>query len=546
MVTGILAILKAGGAYVPLDPAYPHERLAFMLEDTGAQVLLTQHPLRARFTGYAGRTVCMDSDWPLIAQENQENLQHKAVADDLAYVMYTSGSTGTPKGVAVPHRAVVRLVCGARYVRLGADRVHLLLAPVSFDASTFELWGALLHGAKCIIFPEDVPAIDRLGAVIQQQGITTLWLTASLFNMIVDEAPQILSGVQQLLAGGEALSVSHVHRALQQLPETELINAYGPTESTTFACCYPIPRVLDERLASVPVGRPIENTTVYILDQNMNPVPVGVPGELYIGGDGLARGYLNQAELTAEKFIENPFSGNTQSRLYKTGDRVRYLPDGNIEFLGRTDHQIKIRGFRVEPGEIENILGHHDAVRKAVVTVREDGAGGKRLTAYVVTQSGYQPDNVQLRNFLKSRVPHYMLPDMFTFLEAFPLTPNGKIDRNALPHPVEPASLPEATFTTPRSSTEQRVAEIWQRLLKLEKVGIHDNFFSLGGHSLLAIQVLNRLEGHFDLEVPLEVIFELPSVAELAAYLDAAMWAGHSDVPPIPNPGGGKRESGEI
>lgn len=543
LVTGILGILKAGGAYVPLDSAYPRERLAFMLRDTNVQVLLTEQSLLSRFTDCTGQTVCLDRDWPLIAQEEQDNPPHQTVADNLAYVMYTSGSTGTPKGVMVPHRAVLRLVCGADYVRLDANRVHLLLAPLSFDASTFELWGALLHGARCIIFAQDVPAIERLGSVIQRQRVTTLWLTASLFNMIIDEAPQILSGVQQLLTGGEALSVSHVRRALESLPGTAFVNGYGPTESTTFACCYPIPRVLDERLASVPIGRPIANTKVYVLDRNRNPVPVGVRGELYIGGEGLARGYLNQVELTAEKFIENPFSEDRQSRLYKTGDEVRYLPDGNIEFLGRTDHQIKIRGFRVEPGEIESALEGHFTVRKSLVAVGEDRSGEKRLLAYVVGENGRKPDAVQLGDYLKERVPNYMLPAHYLFLEALPLSPNGKIDRDTLPQPDE--SLAEATFIAPRNSTEQCIAEIWCTLLKLERVGVHDNFFGLGGHSLLAVQLLNRLEAGFDIKVPLDVIFDFPSVAELAAYLDAALWADF-DVSSMPGPGSGLRESGEL
>jgi amino acid adenylation domain-containing protein len=545
-VTGILGILKAGGAYVPLDSTYPRERLAFMLRDTDVQVLLTEQSLLPGFTDYMGQTVCLDRDLPLMEQEQEDNPPHQTVADNLAYVMYTSGSTGTPKGVMVPHRGVVRLVCGVDYMRLGAGHVYLLLAPVSFDASTFELWGALLHGAQCIVFPQDVPEIDRLESVIKRHRVTTLWLTASLFNMIIDESPHILSGVQQLLIGGEALSVSHVRRALESLPGTELINGYGPTESTTFACCYSIPRVLDERLDSVPIGRPIANTTVYVLDRNRNPVPAGIWGELYIGGDGLARGYLNQAELTAEKFVENPFSDNRQSRLYKTGDRVRYLADGNIEFLGRTDHQVKIRGFRIEPGEIENVMQGHDAVRQSVVTIDEDEVGDKRLLAYVVTQDGYVPDVEQLRDYLKERVPKYMLPAHYTFLEKLPLSPNGKIDRDALPQPEESGPPAEETFVAPRNSTEQRIAEIWCMLLKLERVGVHNNFFGLGGHSLLAIQIINRLEESFGLEVPLDVIFNSPSVAELAAYVDASMYTVYSDVSSPSNAGGGERESGEI
>lgn len=547
LVTGILGILKAGGAYVPLDPTYPRERLAFMLQDTDVQVLLTEHSLLSRFTDYAGQTVCLDRDWPLIAQEQQGNPPHTTVTDNLAYIIYTSGSTGTPKGVMVPHRGVLRLVCSIDYIRLSADQVHVFLAPVSFDASTFELWGALLHGAQCVIFPQDVPTIERLGSVIQQHRVTTLWLNASLFNMIIDESPQILSGVQQLLTGGEALSVPHVRRALAFLPETRLFNCYGPTESTTFTCSYPIPRILDQHLSSVPIGRPIENTTIYILDRNRKPVPAGVPGEMYIGGDGLARGYLNQESLTAEKFVDSPFSKDHHSCLYKTGDRVRYLTDGNIEFLGRMDRQIKIRGFRIEPGEVENNLESHDAVNKSIVTVTTDEAGGKQLIAYIMPRDGYTPDADSLRNYLKERIPIYMIPAYYMFLDAFPLSPNGKIDRDALPHPAESGQLAERkSFVAPRNFTEQCIAEIWCTLLKLEKVGIHENFFNLGGHSLLATQVINRLEARFELEIPLGVIFDFPSVIGLAAYVDALKGTSYLDASSSQDSGDDNRERGII
>jgi amino acid adenylation domain-containing protein len=380
-----LGILKAGGAYVSLDPTYPKERLAFMLEDTRAPVVLAEKALLPDLPNGAAQVVCLSEDWPEIVRESEENPRSDCTTENLAYVIYTSGSTGTPKGVEVPHRGVVRLLFGTEYADFNSTQTFLHLAPISFDAATFEVWGALLHGARCVLFPGKVPNPREIGELLHKHEVSTLWLTSSLHNTVIDEAPEALSGVRQLLIGGEALSVPHVKRALSCLPSTEVINGYGPTESTTFTCCYRIPRQLGEQLHSIPIGRPIGNTQVYILDRHLGPVPIGIAGELYIGGAGLARGYLNCAELTAEKFIPNPFStkrGGT--RLYRTGDLARYLADGNIEFLGRMDHQVKLRGFRIELGEIESVLSQHPGVQQAVVAAPEDSQGNKRLVAYVV------------------------------------------------------------------------------------------------------------------------------------------------------------------
>ncbi|MEH1861773.1 MAG: amino acid adenylation domain-containing protein [Nostoc sp.] len=386
MVVGLLGTLKAGGAYVPLDPAYPKERLGFILEDTDASVLLTQQQLVEELPKHGAQFVCLDTDWKIISQYCQENCITRVQASNLAYVIYTSGSTGQPKGVKVVHRGVNRLLFGVNYVHLDGTQRFLQLAPISFDASTFEIWGALLHGAKCVLFSGTIPTSQNLSGEIRKHGITILWLTAALFNSIIDNESQALSGIKQLLIGGEALSVAHIQKASEALPFTQIINGYGPTESTTFSCCHFIPRQLETNIESIPIGRPIANTKVYVLNDDLQPVPIGVPGELYIGGDGLARGYLNRPDLTAEKFIPNPFSNQAGSRLYKTGDLVRYLSDGNIEFLGRVDDQVKIRGFRIELGEIEALLRQHPDVREAVVIVREDIPGDKCLAAYVVGQ----------------------------------------------------------------------------------------------------------------------------------------------------------------
>jgi amino acid adenylation domain-containing protein len=529
MVVGLLGILKAGGAYVPLDPEYPKERLAFMLEDTHAPILLTQQRLVDGLPAHNAHVVRLDRDWEEIAAESDKNPISGTAADNLAYVVYTSGSTGQPKGVEVRHQAVLRLLIGIDYVRLDANQSFLQLAPTSFDASTFEIWGALLHGARCVIFPGKVPIPSELGNILRHYHVSTLWLTASLCNTVIDEAPEALSEVRQLLMGGEALSVSHVQRALGLLPGTQIINGYGPTESTTFTCCYAIPPRLDENISSISIGRPIANTEVYLLDSHLSPVPIGISSELYIGGDGLARGYLNRPELTAEKFIPHPFSHEPGARLYKTGDLARYRPDGNIEFLGRTDHQVKIRGFRIELAEVEAVLSQHPAVRETVVVAREDIRGEKKLAAYVVPNQESISTTSNLRSFLKQKLPEYMVPSSFVTLDALPLMPNGKVDRRALPAPDQ--SRPELiSFVAPRTPVEELLAKIWSGVLKVEKVGVHDNFFELGGHSLLATQVISRVHDTFHLNLPLQSLFENPTIDGLARMIQTTK-VGSSNSP---------------
>ncbi|HWB41417.1 MAG TPA: non-ribosomal peptide synthetase, partial [Gemmatimonadales bacterium] len=515
---GLLGILKAGAAYLPLDPAYPAERLACMLEDTRAPVVLTQRSLRARLPSQDSGVVLLDVDGKDIAREPETDPAGGAAAEDLAYVMYTSGSTGQPKGVEVRHRGVVRLVCGADYAAFGAEETFLQLAPISFDASTFELWGALTHGARCVLFPGTMPEPQELGAILRRERVSTLWLTASLFNSVIDEAPAALSGVRQLLIGGEALSVPHVRRALGLLPGTRIVNGYGPTESTTFTCCYPVPRHLPPAASSIPLGRPIANTEVFVLDPHLRPAPIGVPGELYVGGDGLARGYHRRPELTAENFIPHPFRSEPGARLYRTGDRVRYLADGNLEFLGRLDQQVKLRGFRIEPGEIEAVLARHPRVREAVV-VMDETAGDKRLVAYFVPRQEPGPSVSELRGLLQARLPDYMVPAAFVPLGALPLTPSGKLDRRALPSPESVRPVLDNVFVAPRSPVEVLLAEIWSSLLGIETVGVHDDFFALGGHSLSAMRVISRLRTTFEMDLPLITLFEAPTIGGLALAL---------------------------
>ena len=518
MVIALLGVLKAGGAYVPLDPSYPKERLGFMIEDTPAGIVLTDRVSLKSLPPTRTRVICLNRNWEDIAKEPQFNSRSQSTADSLAYVIYTSGSTGVPKGVEVRHRGVVRLLFGVDYVQLDEAQTFLHLAPISFDAATFEIWGALLHGGKCVLFPGKLPSPRELGEVLKKQRINTLWLTAALFNTVINEEPQALSDVKQLLIGGEALSVPHVRKGLGQLPNTEIINGYGPTESTTFTCCYSIPRQLNGNLSSVPIGKPIGNTQVYVLDPQLNPVPIGVAGELHIGGDGLARGYLNHPELTAEKFIKDRFSTDPRARLYKTGDRARYLPDGNIEFLGRMDNQIKIRGFRIEPAEVSTVLNTHPAVRISHVMAQQQVSGDTGLTAYFVpidsNSQSVKPS--ELRQFLSARLPNYMVPVSFIALAAIPLTLNGKVDSCALPDPRSQDIQETSEYVAPRDETELVLCRVWAEVLGLDRVGIDDDFFSLGGHSLLGAKLFTRLDEEFGRSYPLGVLFTASTIRSLA------------------------------
>jgi amino acid adenylation domain-containing protein len=539
LVVTLLAVLKAGGAYVPLDPSYPEERLAFMVADARVSVLVTTKRLGRRLSGHGVRLVRLDTDGPRIAAASPECVASGAGAESLAYVSYTSGSTGSPKGVAVPHRAVVRLVRGTSYVRLAPDEVLLQLAPVSFDASTFEIWGALLSGARLAVAPAHTLSLAELGRTLREHQVTTLWLTAGLFRRMVDEQLEDLRGVRQLLAGGDVLSVPHVRRVLGELPACRLVNGYGPTEATTFSCCYPAPRPLPGSCDSLPIGGPIANTRVYVLDRYLSPVPTGVPGELYIGGDGLARGYLGRPALTAERFVPDPFGAEPGSRLYRTGDRVRWLPEGVLEFLGRLDQQVKVRGYRVEPAEVEAALAEHSAVREAAVVARADPAGEKHLVAYVVPREERNegaPPAAELRRFLEGRLPGYMVPSAFVVVGALPLTASGKLDRAVLPTLAPSAGTGlerEAAFVAPRTTAETVLAAIWAEVLGVSRVGVHDNFFALGGHSLLATQVVSRIRSEFALDMPLRLLFERPTVSGLAGAVEQARDGGGIEAEPL-------------
>ncbi|PZW32709.1 amino acid adenylation domain-containing protein [Thermosporothrix hazakensis] len=511
-IIGMLAILKAGGVYVPLDPSFPARRLAFMCENARLSLVLTQEHLEPQVPPGSPPYMCVERYGPECAQvpENQNN------PDDLAYIIYTSGSTGQPKGVEALHRGVVRLLFGVTYVQLDKHQRFLHHSSITFDAATFEIWGALLHGGCCVLLPERVLTPALLRSSIARYGVTITFFTSALFNLIVDEDPTAFRGMQQVVCGGEALSNVHVRRALEVLsPETRIINGYGPTETTTFACCHPIhPSEIDD----IPIGRPIGNTYVYVLDRQLQPVPVGVPGELYIGGDGLARGYCGRPDLTAERFLPDPFRPG--KRLYRTGDRVCWRADGTLSYLGRLDQQVKIRGYRIEPGEIEATLNSHPAVRLSVVLVREMASKGTALLAWVVPDASVERDQLpaRLHSYLKERLPEYMIPTHLLLLDALPLLSSGKIDRHSLPLPA----LPAAQSACPRTPVEELVANIWREIMELEYVGREENFFALGGHSLLATRVVSRIERIFQCSFPLRDFFQAPTVAAVARRIEKA------------------------
>lgn len=530
MVAGFLAILKAGGAYVPLDPEYPKERLGFMLEDTQAPVLLTSEKLRDRFPPGNAQVISLDGDWKLIRQQSSDPIKSGATADDLAYVIYTSGSTGIPKGVCVLHRAVVRLVKNTNYIQIHPDDRLAQAANASFDAITFEIWGALLNGARVVGIPKDVLLSPlKLIGRIRDEGITTLFLTTALFNQLAREFPGAFSSLRHLLFGGEAVDPACVRLALQNGPTGRLLHVYGPTETTTFATWFHVTEVA-ENAATVPIGIPIANTEAYVLDRHGNPVPVGAPGELYLGGDGVAAGYLRRPELTVEKFVPDPFSGRRGARLYRTGDLVRWTEKGQIEFLGRRDHQVKVRGFRIELGEVESALLHHPAVHETVAVVREDSPGDRRLVAYVVTKSGMALEFP--RAFLRQRLPEHMMPSAFVVLEKLPLTPNGKVDRKALPKPARVET--GQSHVAPRSGMEELVAQVWADVLGAESVGAHDNFFELGGHSILAMRVISRLRSTCQIDLPIQWLFENSTVAQLSEAIVSVQHPSQGvSVPPI-------------
>ncbi|MEV7601136.1 amino acid adenylation domain-containing protein [Kitasatospora sp. NPDC089797] len=519
-ITALLAVLKAGAAYVPLDPDYPADRLGYMVEDTGMRLLITEERLRDRLPGTAARLVDLDRDAEEIAARPATAPGAAPHPDHLAYVIYTSGSTGRPKGVLTTHRAVVRLVHGTDFTDIGPDSTVAQFASLSFDASTLEVWAALLRGARLAVHPPRLPTPAELGTFLKEQQVTHLWLTAGLFHQVVDERPDAFADLRQLIAGGDRLSPEHCAEVLAAHPGLRLTNGYGPTEATTFTTTHDLARdpAADRTGGPVPLGAPVPNTRVYVLTDTLAPAPVGVPGELYIAGPGLARGYHGRPGLTAERFTADPYGGPGE-RMYRSGDLVSWRADGVLEFLGRTDGQVKIRGFRIETGEVEAALVTHPAIADAAVLPHTED-GRTVLVGYLVPAGGAAaPDATALRAHLAATLPGHMLPAAFVPLTALPLTANGKVDRRALPAPAERLGT-GGGHQAPSTATEELIAEIWQELLGVAEVGVHDDFFVLGGDSLLSLRTVSRINAVFGTGLSPRALFERPTVAGTAAAVE--------------------------
>ena len=531
MIVGVLGILKAGGAYVPLDPTYPQERLTFILKDASVPVLLTQGRLIEAMPQHKAKVVCLDTDWQTIAQESQENSVSEVTSNNLAYVIYTSGSTGKPKGVQIPHSALSNFLQSMRQTPgLSEQDTLLAVTTYSFDIAALELFLPITVGARLVVLSRETASDGiRLSAKLTDSNATVMQATPATWQLLLAASWQGQGNHQlKILCGGEALPGQLANQLLKRCDS--LWNMYGPTETTIWSAACQV----EKDLSVVPISQPIANTQFYILDQYAQLVPVGVPGELHIGGDGLARGYLNRPELTAEKFIPNSFSAKPAARLYKTGDLARYSPNGEIEYLGRIDHQVKVRGFRIELGEIEAHLSQHPAIRNTVVVVRDYQTDFQRIVAYVVPQKEQTLTVTELRDFLELKLPNYMVPSVFMMLEVLPLTPNSKIDRKALPTPDLTQQLPQPNFGVPDTPIEEMLAGIWADILGVEKVGINENFFTLGGHSLLATRVISQMRQVFEIELPLRRLFEEPTIARIAKDIEKAIKTGLGlETPPI-------------
>lgn len=512
LIAVVIGILKAGAAYLPLDPCEPSARLSTIIEDAKASLVLTTSSKADDLRFGIHQVACVDE--LKLNEFDARNPSIPSKPTDLAYVMFTSGSTGRPKGVMVEHRSIARLVNETDYADFDVANVFLHFAPITFDASTFEIWGALLNGARLVIMPEGTTSLDELGKVIKEEGVTTLWLTAGLFHLMVDERIEALRPLRQLLAGGDVLSVPHVQRVLDTL-DCDVINGYGPTENTTFTCTFKVPR--NTKLGkSIPIGKPISKTDVIILDENLEQVNDGEAGELYIGGEGLSRGYLNNDEMTAERFIANPFPQIASERLYRSGDLVRVLDDGNIEFLGRADRQIKIRGFRIELEEIENALTRQSGVREAITVARNVPGSEKELAAFVVLDRDRRTTPPEIRDGIASALPDYMIPSSINVVHAMPLTTNGKVDRDALIGMIERRNGHGAVTIAPKTGRERRLAEILEEILAGGQVGANDNFFDLGASSLQLAKFHSRLQIEIDPEIKIVSLFQNPTVSSLA------------------------------
>ena len=518
MIVAMLAILKAGGAYLPIDPSLPAARIELLLRDTKVRLVLTQEQLAETVLAKQDVQPVIEDEATLASRHTGANPGGRASATDLAYVMYTSGSRGVPKGVMVEQKSITRLVRNTNYSRFGPTDVFLQAAPVSFDASTFEIWGALLNGGCLALLPPETTSLEELGAAILENDVTTLWLTSGLFHLMAEQRLADLRNVRQLLTGGDVVSPVWAREVLENLPDCQLINGYGPTENTTFTCCHRMSHG-DAIAESVPIGRPISNTQVFLLDADLNPVGVGAAGEIYAAGEGLARGYLNDSLLTAERFVENPF-GARGERMYRTGDIGSWRADGTLEFVGRLDDQIKILGHRVEPAEVEASLRTHPEILQTHVSAEASSTGGKRLVAYYVPASRALPESA-LRSFLNEKLPAYMHPSAFFPVASFPLTINGKIDRDALQASRSKLSrVIRLEVVSPGAhKIESMIRTIWSELLCTKDVPLDANFFDMGGNSLLLFALHAKLEATLNCKLPIVDLFEFTTIRKLAKHV---------------------------
>ncbi|PWT77348.1 MAG: non-ribosomal peptide synthetase [Bacteroidetes bacterium] len=535
LLIGILGILKAGGAYVPLDPEYPADRIDFMLKDTSSKLIVTNKSCRQKMGSKKSQElILLDDQWEKIGQEQVYPTGSNIDPSNLAYIIYTSGSTGRPKGTMIEHRNVVSLVKGVDYVNFSSDEVLISTGSPSFDATTYDYWGMLLNGGLLVICSEQTLLNGRLlKKEIDNRNVSQLFFTTGLFNQWVDLEINIFENLETVLTGGEKISERHISKLRKTFPSLNIVHVYGPTENTTFSLSYKINS--QEISSAIPIGHALNNRTAYVLNQDQQICPVGVVGELYVGGAGVARGYLNLPEISAEKFLPDPFSRDPLAKMYRTGDLARAMSDGNIEFIGRVDDQVKIRGFRVELGEIENVLQQCAGVAHAVVIAREDKEGGKRLIAYIVPEGEFNKESIA--NFLQSKLPAYMIPRVLMELNRIPLTANGKVDKKALPDPDLIPDTGKKKNRAPLTEGQALVASVWAEALGLEQVSIDDDFFELGGHSLIAIKVMKKLEEKTGQRLPITALFEAPTVEKLSLmlHLDKKAISWKSLVPIKPN-----------
>jgi amino acid adenylation domain-containing protein len=513
MIASFLGVLKAGAAYIPFDLTYPRDRIEYMLKDSCATFIITSDKLSNQLPFTDGNIIKIDKlNDQIFKQPN--NILQQSNAESLAYVMYTSGSTGKPKGVEVLNRGIVRLVKNnINYANLGPDQVILNRASVAFDVSAFEIYGSLLNGGRLVLMNSHKPTFEEIAKNIKQHGVTILRVGPDLLNVLLEDYCTYLKGVQQVFCGGEILPVWLANKFLSKLPDSQLINSYGPTENAVNATCYPVNNI-SPNMSSIPIGRPISNDRIYILDKYLKPVPMGVIGELCIAGDGVARGYLNRKDLTKEKFPEAHFEVTTESKLYRTGDLVRYLSDGNIEFIGRVDDQVKIRGVRIELGEVETVVGMFKGVRQSVAGTVIGKSGMNELVSYIVMDKGHRLDKQEIRSYVREKLPEHMIPTFFVELTEIPTTPVGKIDRKRLPIPDIVAN--DGNIVSPRNEIEEKLVVIWEKLLNVHPIGVTDHYSELGGNSLLAMRMFSEIKRMFNKSLPVSIIFQKDTIEDLA------------------------------